>query len=199
MRLLFTLLISLILTSSVLSQAVFIPQVGFNTSITSNNPDDLTSFVKPGWQAGFDIRFGKLIHIVPGLHYFETGTLLDIPVTGSPGDFESESIKVDAVKVPIKVGINIIPLGGLFRLRVHGGPVWTFNVNVGENDYLTKDDIKSSGLGIVLGGGIDVLFMFLDINYEIGTSTFYDSMPKSKIDVFWINLGFKVGAGKSKK
>ena len=182
------------------AQTVLIPQIGFNTSITSNNPSDLTSFVRPGWQLGLDARFGKIVHIVPGIHFFSTGTLLDVPIPGSPGDFETENISVSAIKVPIKLGVNVIPLGSLFRLRLQGGPIWSFNLGVGKNDSnITNDDIKNTNLGILLGGGIDVLFLFLDINYEIGTSQFYENTPESNINVFTVSAGIKIKTSKNKK
>jgi hypothetical protein len=181
--LLFTMLFSL---SAVMAQPVFIPKVGFNTSSTKNNPDSLGSNSFGGWQIGMDARIGKLIHIVPGIYYFKTGTtLLSQPNT---------KLTYGMIKTPIKLGINIIPLGGIFRLRVNGGWVPTFNLSGSDANYPHNGYTN----GFLAGGGIDVLFMTLDLNYEWGSPAFFKNSDASAMNVFTVDVGFKIKGRKNK-
>jgi hypothetical protein len=178
--------IALFSISTVMAQPVFIPKFGFNTSSTKNNPDSLSSNSYGGWQFGVDARIGKLIHIVPGIYYFKTGTkLLGKPTT---------NLTYGMIKTPIKLGINIIPLGGLFRLRINGGWVPTFNLSGSDATYPHNGYTN----GFTAGGGIDVLFMTLDLNYEWGSPAFFKNSDASAMNIFTVDVGFKIKGRKNK-
>ncbi|MEL6719578.1 MAG: outer membrane beta-barrel protein, partial [Bacteroidota bacterium] len=56
-----------------------------------------------------------------------------------------------------------------FKLRAHAGGVGLVPLNVNDNSFLiTKSDYKSVNIGAVVGAGLDLGKLTLDLNYDFG-------------------------------
>ncbi len=120
------------------------------------------------------------------------GYLKNDALSGSSG-----SIKVSSVDIPVLVGFRIVNMK-VANVRAMAGPVFSIAVDktiTTENwdDAITTDDIKNSNVGLQFGAGVDVLFLTLDLRYEIGLSDFSEVESFSlKNNMFTIGLGWKI-------
>ena len=123
----------------------------------------------------------------------------------------SNSVKLTTVDVPLLLGYRILKVAGT-KFRVQAGPVASFVLNnkydislqgISPEDQTTLEEaFKKTNWGLQLGGGIDFLFLTVDIRYEIGLSNLYDKpaisltgieLPdKYKNNVFFISIGWKI-------
>jgi len=150
------------------NRLVFNPQIGANAT-QYTNVDDLLADTegRVGWQVGLFVRYGKRFYFQPGVFYQQTS----VDVTG-PDDTEFEDIKdahdVTSFWIPLEVGFDIIS-SDLVTLRANGGVAGTFVTAVGDNDLgLTKDDFESFRAGGLLGAGVDIAIVSVDLSYELG-------------------------------
>jgi hypothetical protein len=78
------------------------------------------------------------------------------------------------------------------------GPVASFVINksiTGENwdEAITEDDFKNMNWGLQFGAGVDVLFLTLDIRYDIGLNDVSKLENFSlKNNMFTVGLGWKI-------
>jgi hypothetical protein len=81
------------------------------------------------------------------------------------------------------------------NVRVMAGPVASFVIDknlTAENwdETINEDDFKNMNWGLQFGAGVDVLFLTLDLRYEIGLN------DVSKLETFSLkNNMFTVGLG----
>ena len=90
------------------------------------------------------------------------------------------------------VGINLSPDPGAAGLRLYAGPTVTIVTSVADNDFgIVKDDYESTIWGGVLGAGVDVSTLTIDVNYEVGLSKVFKADDDAKQSVLRGLVGFK--------
>jgi hypothetical protein len=100
------------------------------------------------------------------------------------------------------IGFRLINIG-IANIRVMGGPMAgiiinkdvTFNEFV--SDPIPEASIKDLDWAIQLGAGLDILFLTLDVRYEIGLTNLYEAESGQqeydmKNNLWRISLGWKI-------
>jgi hypothetical protein len=176
------------------------PVIGVNFSQLVNEPDQVNSESRLGWQFGVNFRMGDRFYFQPGVHYAQLNSELTPAEGADTISISSFQSNIGVLRVPLLAGLRIFSnedKEALFNINVHAGVAaeWILAVDE-ENAGLTKDDFASPIFGAVLGAGIDFLFLTLDIDYEIGLTPVFDNEqikldPEPKNNALIISLGGK--------
>ncbi|NTW25972.1 MAG: PorT family protein [Lentimicrobium sp.] len=172
------------------------PKIGANFSKFTTDQSEIEEQIKNSFYFGAFARFGQKFYLQPELLVMKrNGTLKNNEIPGSTG-----TIEVGSIDVPLLVGLRILNLK-VANVRVMAGPVASFAVNKSvtldetwnDDVNFTEDDIKNANWGLQFGAGVDVLFLTLDLRYEIGLSNFSEIQDFDlKNNMFTIGLGWKI-------
>lgn len=173
------------------------PKIGYNSNTLTDNVDSVQSGIKNSFQIGAFVRIGSKVYFQPEANYQVSTSNLN---KGSGSSFQSQEITVKSLKIPALIGIKLINKGP-FNLRILAGPAYTFVIDKkldpqnmdGLWPIQSVDDIKNSNWSVQMGGGLDVLFMTLDVRYEFGIDNIYTGSNnfEMKNNVFNVSLGIK--------
>jgi hypothetical protein len=173
-------------------------KIGANFAKMSTSVDTVLTSMKPGFQVGAFARFGKKFYLQPELYYSLGGGTLE----GDSTNWK-QSITVGSVDIPVLVGFKLLN-AKVVNLRILAGPVVSFVTNSNIKDVndiagpITTADLNNVNWGIQAGGGIDVLFLTLDVKYQWGLNNIISDVANtsttldSKANTWIISLGFKL-------
>jgi len=183
-----------------MAQSVFSlgPKLGYNSNTLTNNLDSVQSSIKNSFQIGMFIRLGSKVYFQPEANYqVVTGTL----DKGSGSTAQKQEIVFQSLKIPALIGIKLIN-NSSFNFRVLAGPAYTFALNKKlDPQHMAElwpiqsvDDIKNSIWSVQMGAGLDILFITLDVRYELGVDNIYNGSSdfKLKNNMFNFSLGIKL-------
>lgn len=140
------------------------PQAGLTTSHRTGDPGDLSTHGRVGWLVGGNVRLGEKVYLSPGAYLQRTNIQLSQKDTLTAATVE-DVVGVNSLYLPLRVGVNLGQSAIGFRL--FGGPSLTIVNRVDSNAFgITKDDYKSSSVGIEGGAGIDLTILTFDVTYE---------------------------------
>jgi len=177
------------------------PKIGVNFSKISDNVDELKGSMKPGFELGAFVRIGQKLYVQPEAMFKTKGGKFDVDGTNTSD--VSYKVKLQTVDVPLMIGVRLLNLK-VMNLRLMLGPVASFVLNKdidsddNSNTVFDKDDFKDMNWGFQGGVGIDVLFLTLDVRYELGLNNIYDGKNVSgkaidfKNNLWSVTLGFKI-------
>jgi len=192
----------LILFVFVLSSAIVFgqftigPKVGYNASKLSTNLDTVSSTFKSGFQIGVFVRIGKKFYVQPELYYTTQGGVFE-----SNTNNWQQKVSIGSLDIPLLVGFKLLN-AKVVNLRILAGPLASFVVNKSVKDAggilgpIETADLNSINWAIQAGAGLDVLFMTLDVRYQIGLNNLIKDINNatinSKNSVWVVSLGFKI-------
>ncbi len=128
------------------------PKFGIDLAHFSVNTDDLGSDLSSNYQFGILCQIGKKLYVQPELMY----------ATYKSATYETDSVRLNYLKIPLMLGWRIINLG-LLSIHIKGGPQFSFQL--AEKDKLIPNSKK---LSWQLGAGVDILgFITTDLRYTI--------------------------------
>ncbi len=209
MKNLFLLSLTFILTlflPSLNAQMQIGPKAGINIANTVADGAQFfnqDSDSKTGFTGGifFMYQFSDLFAIQPEAYYTMKGATLNI----NGFDF---TFSVDYIEVPVLLKLIIPVEGSNIRPSIFAGPSLGFNTTAkfkveanGESEETDiKDDIKSTDIGLVFGGGVGIMIgkneLGFDIRYILGLSTIDESPAnddtKSTVISFSMYFGFSL-------
>jgi len=174
------------------------PKVGYNSYKLSSNIDSVQANIKNSFQVGAFIRIGKKVYFQPEANYQISKTTL----SKSAGALvQRQNVTLTSIKVPVLLGAKIIHAKA-FNLRFMVGPTVTFILDKKLNPSTvselwpihTVDDIKNSIWSVQIGAGMDILFVTLDVRYEMGIDNLYDGSSDllMKNNMFNVSVGIKL-------
>ncbi len=174
------------------------PKIGFNSNTLTENLDSIHAGIKNSFQIGAFVRVGSKVYLQPEVNYqLVSGTL-----NKSLGSLVlQQDITIKTIKVPALIGVKLINKGP-FNLRVMAGPTFTYlfdkKLDPSKMNELwpiqSVDDLKNSIWSVQMGAGLDVLFMTLDVRYELGVENMYNGSSSFdlKNNTFNVSLGIKL-------
>lgn len=169
------------------------PKVGATFSKFTTDQDQITEELKSTFHFGAFARIGKKVYLQPELVVMNRSGLLKTDLI----DGSSNTIKITSIDLPVLLGVKVIDLKAT-NIRVMAGPVASLTLNKEINienweNTINRDDFRNANWGIQFGAGADLLFLTLDLRYEIGMN------DVSKLDgfdlknnMFIISLGWKI-------
>ena len=174
------------------------PKVGYNSYKLSNNLDSVQASIKNSFQVGAFIRIGKKVYFQPEANYQVSRSTLSKSLRNR---VQSQDVTVTSIKVPVLLGAKIINAKA-FNLRFMVGPAVTFILDKKLNPSTmgelwpihSVDDIKNSIWSVQMGAGMDILFLTLDVRYEMGIDNAYNGSSNllMKNNLFNVSVGIKL-------
>ena len=183
---------------------------GVSMSNLSTDIEDYEQAAKVGFQGGAFVRIGDKWHLQPEVYFASKageGTTTG-DVQGQNVEYKN-TITLNTVDVPILVGYKIIDPPTM-NVRLQAGPVASFVMNKKfeftangdkideKNGPFGEDDFKNMNWGLQFGGGVDFLFLTVDVRYERGLNNIYDKTENAVLDgefknnVFFVSVGWKI-------
>ena len=174
------------------------PKVGYNSYQLTDNLDSVQASIKNSFQIGAFMRFGSKVYFQPEANYLVSESTLNQTVGTN---VFSQKITIKSIKIPALIGLKLINKRA-FNLRVMAGPAVTYVLDKNLNPAHVKelwpiqsvDDLKNSIWSVQVGAGLDILFMTLDVRYEMGIDNMYNgnSNLNMKSNIFNFSLGIKL-------
>jgi hypothetical protein len=174
------------------AQVKLVPRVGLNASAIDARLQDIRAEARVGWNAGLDFQMGDgFIFLRPGAHYYSYTTNLVNEVDIDDFKFEDETT-VQSVKLPLNLGVSLTGKGGLLQVHAIGGVTPTFVMGVKDtpNFDFSKEDLNGTTWGANVGLGVQVLFLTVEANYEIGLTDYF-KYAEGGNNVFTLSAGLK--------
>jgi hypothetical protein len=182
---------------------------GFNvTQLTSDEGETIIDGVthfrsvqgRPGVEFGAAMTFGDRFYIQPGFKYSSLSS--EVVQKNSQDNTQkfSDITTVQVISVPLKVGVRFIDpeTEDVFNVRVFAGFDGHHVVNVthssrGGNEDVEEDDFTNLIVNADFGMGVDVLFLFADLGYQLGLSPIYTvGENRATANTFYSNIGLRI-------
>ncbi len=174
------------------------PKLGYNSYELTDNVDSVRASIKNSLQIGAFIRVGSRVYFQPEANYQIDKTTLS---QNFGSVVISQDVTLKSLKVPALIGIKLINKPS-FNFRLMAGPAVTFILDkklkpFDMNDLWpiqSVDDLKNSTWSVQVGAGLDVLFVTVDVRYEMGIDNAYNgnSNLEMKNNVFNVSVGIKL-------
>lgn len=162
--------------------------VGTNFSSLSNPPSGHDYAAKAGYQFGLGVLIGDKFYVEPGVQFVRKTKSITM-------DTEEFDFGQNYVKIPVYAGYHLLGHeSGPLALRLFAGPAVSIpgKIKKGE-EQIDTDAINKALVAADLGLGLDVLFLFVELNYEYSFSNFWsDESLESKQKGFLINAGIHI-------
>lgn len=189
----FTLLTLLLTTLSLSAQVRINPKFGVNFSGIDSKLGDINAEARVGWNAGVDFRLGEgFIYLQPGAHYFNYTARL-LKDVNNPNDVTlKDETTIQNLKLPVNIGLRLTGDGGILQIHARGGIVPTYVLGVKEKPSFAfdKNSLKDWTFGANVGVGVDILFLTVDLNYELGLTDYFND-ASGKNNMLSLSAGVK--------
>jgi hypothetical protein len=180
---------------------------GFNAlQLTSDEGETLINGVaheqtvsgRLGAQFGFSATFGARFFVQPGFQRAILSTKI-INKNSINGLELIDQTNIRVVSVPLKVGFRLIDPEDVnfVNVRVFGGFDGSHVTSVKHSkksdglEEIDANDFSNLILNADFGLGIDVLFLYLDLGYQLGITPVYTGGDSAKSNAFYGNLGIR--------
>jgi hypothetical protein len=162
---------------------------GANANSMSGSTEKYNANSGVGWHLGASWAKG-------GFFYWGVGLRFNNAVYGfrsSATSKDTGDLKVQALDIPLTVGINFLSFARVISLRAYISAMPSFTVGVSDNQFgITKDGVNSFIFYGQGGIGVDFAFLTLDIGYNYGTqSLLKNSTSSTNPGQAYISLGFR--------
>ena len=163
---------------------------GVNFASLSKHPTNEDWKAQAGYQFGLGVLIGDKFYVEPGVQFVRNSRVVTQETVEQEFDFSQ-----NFVKIPVYAGYHLLGHeSGPLALRVFAGPAASIagKIKKGE-DQITKDEIKNAHFMVDAGVGVDIFFLFVELNYEYAlTDYFVDETHGSKHSSFGINAGIHI-------
>lgn len=181
-------------------------KVGYNASKLHTTLDSIKSSFNSGLHFGAFFRFGRKVYVQPEAYYTLQGGIFQNNATNTINNWK-QRITVGTLDIPLLIGFKIIDMK-VVNWRILAGPMVSFVVNSKISDLdnnklvgpVQKADISKLNWYVQAGTGVDVLFLTLDLRYQIGLNQMITSSQGTGIqyslnatnNMWVVSLGFKI-------
>jgi hypothetical protein len=185
-------------------------KIGYNASKLSTSLDSIASSFNSGMHFGAFFRIGKKVYVQPEFYYTLQGGLFENNAKNTVDNWK-QKVSIGTLDIPVLVGFKLIN-AKIVNWRIMAGPMVSFVVNSKIKDVnltgpITSSDIKKLNWYVQAGTGVDILFITLDIRYQVGlnqiikTAQFEDAngnptgseyLLNAKNNMWVVSLGFKI-------
>ncbi|MDI1321588.1 MAG: hypothetical protein PSV36_02500 [Algoriphagus sp.] len=164
--------------------------VGGNLNDLDASPNEYSSEGEMGYQLGVNYRRGKFLYWGAGAKF--NNAIYGLKALNNTAD--SSSLSVKSIDIPLTGGLDLLFFTSrVFTIRTFVGVVPSFVMSVTDDTGLDieKDDLNTFILYGQGGIGIDVLFLDIELGYNMGFSDLLKNDIKSTPGQAFVNLGFR--------
>lgn len=175
------------------AQTNFIVKGGLHSVLSAESEINTTNVKggRVGWNLGADLRFGNILFLQPGVHYYSSSLSLEATNT-TITDFKN-SARLQSLKIPVMIGLSPFSnLGkGNFEFVMNAGIVPTFNIGiVDDNNFIKDDDLTKVNWSGKVGAGMEFGAFVVGVAYEFGFNKILDDADKN-FSIIGATVGFK--------
>lgn len=175
------------------AQADFIIRAGLHSVLSSESKINTTNVKggRVGWNLGADMRFGSILFVQPGVHYYSSSLSLEA-TDGSIKDFK-ESARLQSLKIPVMVGVSPFSNTGDGNIEfvITAGVVPAFNLGIkDENEFIKDDDLTKVNWSGKIGAGLEFGLFVVGVDYEFGFNKILKD-AESNFSIIGASVGFK--------
>ncbi len=179
------------------AQMTLKPHLGLNFSLLSTDQVDYNDpAARAGAMLGVSLKFGVDWYLEPGVQW--TNMTYEL-VHASDNNLSYENT-IQGIRIPLMGGYQFGANDDFLRLRIFAGPAAVIVTGVKQENQSAnvpqKNDFSDFSFGINGGAGLDVWFLYVDIGYEVGLTSFYSNTATygdGKNDMFWVTVGVNLG------
>jgi len=162
---------------------------GPNSNTMSGSTDKYNANSGVGYHIGVAWEKGSFV-------YYQFGLRFNNAVYGFKNkatDKDTGDLKVQALDVPITLGINFLSFAKIFGLRAFISAMPSFTLGVSDNHFgIKKDNVNSFIFYGQAGIGANIAFAFIDIGYNYGTSSLMkNSVSSTHPGQAYLSLGIR--------
>ncbi len=188
---LLALLISLGITgwaSAPRAQMQFAVTGGLNYSYFNKVPPVSDAFSSLGYMIGVRGSLGSNFFVEPAIQFTSFGSTLT-----TSNDATAHQMRSNYIRVPLEAGVKLFDDFPV-NLEARAGIGESFLVGysdqaTGKGQPFTRSDINAMRTTAIIGGGVRVLFLKLDVEYEWGLTDFFKNKGGTDFRAFYIILG----------
>lgn len=189
---LFVLAIAMSVSTFVYGQIEIKGLGGINFANLSSVAEGTTIEASTGYQFGGGVLIGDKFYVEPGIQFVRH-------VRSISSDTDAFNFKLNYLKIPVYAGYHLLGHeSGPVALRIFGGPAVAVAGKIKEGEeHITKDDISNANWLLDAGVGVDILFLFVELNYEYAFNDFFTDggvfgNPDSNHHGFYLNAGIHI-------
>ena len=162
---------------------------GGNANIMSGSTTTYDTRSGTGYHFGVAWETSGFFYWQFGLRYNEAKFGFDSKATSK----DTGDLKVQALDVPITVGINFLSFLKIVSLRVFVSAIPSFTLGVSDNNFGVNKDAVNSFIFYGQGGiGVNIAFVYVDLGYNYGTgSLMKNSVNKTNPGQAYVSLGIR--------
>jgi hypothetical protein len=162
---------------------------GLNFAYFDKVPPITDAISSLGYMIGVRGSVGSNLFFEPAIEYVSYGSTIT-----TLDDATSHQMRSNFIRVPLQAGVklfddfpvNIEARAGIGESFLVG---YTDQVTAGPGPAFTKSDINVMRTTAIIGGGIRVFFLKLDLEYEWGLTDFFKNKGGTDFRAFYIILG----------
>jgi hypothetical protein len=137
---------------------------------------------------------GSNIFLEPELEFTSYGSTITLDASNGDESRSSHKMRSNYIRIPLEAGAKIFdqaPVNIELRLGIAESALvgFTDEVTGGTGAPFTKSDISSFRTGGLIGGGVRLFFLKLDLEYEWALTNFFVNRGDAKQSALYIILG----------
>ena len=146
------------------------------------------AFSRLGYMIGVRGSLGSNIFFEPAIEFASYGSVITL------NDQTDHKMRSNYIRVPLQAGVKLFDEAPV-NIEVRAGLTESFlvgftdEVTAGASPAFVKNDISGLRTAGIIGGGIRVFFLKLDLEYEWGLTNFFKNNGNSKLNAFYLILG----------
>ena len=161
---------------------------GLNFGYNKDAPPLADAISSLGYMIGVRGNLGANLFFQPAIEFASYGSTIMLD------NATDHKMRSNYIRVPLQVGakifdeapVNIEVRAGISQSFLVG---FTDNISSGVGPAFQKSDIRGLRTAAIIGGGIRVFFLKLDLEYEWGLTNFFSNTGISKLNALYIVLG----------
>ncbi|MFI5263580.1 MAG: outer membrane beta-barrel protein [Candidatus Kapaibacterium sp.] len=179
---------SMTLASAPRAQMQFAVTGGLNFAYFNQVPPVTDAISSLGYMIGLRGSIGSNIFFEPSIEYVSFGSTVS-----TISDATSHKMRSNYIRIPLQAGVKLFDDFPV-NIEARAGIGESFLVGyddqaTGVGKPFTKSDINTMRTTGIIGGGIRVFFLKLDLEYEWGLTPYFKNKGGTEFRAFYIILG----------
>jgi hypothetical protein len=162
---------------------------GLNFAYFNKVPPITDAISSLGYMIGLRGSIGSNLFFEPAIEYVSFGSTIT-----TVSDATNHKMRSNYIRVPLQGGVKLFddfPVNIEARAGIGESFLVSYDdqVTAGPGPAFTKNDINSMRTTAIIGGGIRVFFLKLDLEYEWGLTPYFKNKGGTEFRAFYIILG----------
>jgi len=167
---------------------------GINFAYFNQVPPLTDAISSLGYMIGIRASIGSNIFLEPAVEFASYGSTITLDNSNGEESGTSHKMRANYIRIPVQAGVKIFedaPINVEVRAGIaESGLVgFTDEVSGGTGPAFTKSDINSFRTGAIIGGGVRLFFLKLDLEYEWALTNYFVNIGSAKQSALYIILG----------